>query len=190
MIAEPTLVGSKEIQYFWKLKSIKVSKGAKIRNRYNQVPHLAQDTNGKVTNSQLYATNVSQEISPFPAGDHKARINSRAQRHNRQKTEKEPAMYTMDHHDLIACILCRLLSRDFDSISVFGVVIGLCVVVGSVTLLVPKKYILKLCINFIKSLQKGKTSFYTGQFRIWRSSTKMTELWPFLSEILAELWFQ
>ena len=32
--------------------SIKVSKGAKIRNRYNQVPHLTQDTNGKVTNSQ------------------------------------------------------------------------------------------------------------------------------------------
>ena len=36
---------------------IKVSKGAKIRNRYNQVPHLAQDTNGKVTNSQLDTTN-------------------------------------------------------------------------------------------------------------------------------------
>ena len=30
----------------------KVSKGAKIRNRYNQVPHLTQDTNGKVTDSQ------------------------------------------------------------------------------------------------------------------------------------------
>ena len=27
----------------------KVSKGAKIRNQYNQVPHLTQDTNGKVT---------------------------------------------------------------------------------------------------------------------------------------------
>ena len=26
---------------------IKVGKGAKIRNRYNQVPHLTQDTNGK-----------------------------------------------------------------------------------------------------------------------------------------------
>ena len=26
---------------------IKVSKSAKIRNRYNQVPHLTQDTNGK-----------------------------------------------------------------------------------------------------------------------------------------------
>ena len=32
--------------------AMKVSKGAKIRNRYNQVPHLTQDTNGKVTNSQ------------------------------------------------------------------------------------------------------------------------------------------
>ena len=31
---------------------VKVSKGAKIRNRYNQVPQLTQDTNGKVTNSQ------------------------------------------------------------------------------------------------------------------------------------------
>ena len=31
---------------------IKVSKVAKIRNRYNQVPHLTKDTNGKVTNSQ------------------------------------------------------------------------------------------------------------------------------------------
>ena len=27
----------------------KVSKVAKIRNRYNQVPHLTQDTNGKVS---------------------------------------------------------------------------------------------------------------------------------------------
>ena len=47
-------------------------KGAKIRNRYNQVPQLIQDTNGKVTNSQLDTTNESQEISPFPAGNHKA----------------------------------------------------------------------------------------------------------------------
>ena len=34
----------------------KVSKGAKIRNRYNQEPHLTQDTKGKVTNS-LYLSN-------------------------------------------------------------------------------------------------------------------------------------
>ena len=68
---------------------LKVSKGAKIRNRYNQVPHLTQDTNGKVTNSQLVTTNESQEVSPFPAGDHKAHINRRAQRHSRYKTEQK-----------------------------------------------------------------------------------------------------
>ena len=67
---------------------VNVSKGAKIRNRYNQVPQLTQDTNGKVTNSQLDTTNESQEVSPFPAGDHKAHINRRAQRHRKHKTEK------------------------------------------------------------------------------------------------------
>ena len=67
----------------------KVSKGAKMQNRYNQVPHLSQDTNGKVTNSQLDTTNESQEVSPFPAGDHKAHINRRAQRHRKHKTEKK-----------------------------------------------------------------------------------------------------
>ena len=45
-----------------------LSKGAKIRNEYNQV-----------TNSQLDTTNESQEVSLFPAGDHKAQINRRTQ---------------------------------------------------------------------------------------------------------------
>ena len=67
---------------------IKVKKGSKIRNQYNQVPHLTQDTNWKVTNSQLDTTNESQEVSPFPTGDHKAHINRRAQRHSKQKSEK------------------------------------------------------------------------------------------------------
>ena len=62
---------------------LKVCKGAKIRNQYNQVPHLPQDTNGKVTNSQLDTTNESQEGSPFPAGDHKVHINRCAQRHSK-----------------------------------------------------------------------------------------------------------
>ena len=57
-------------------------------DRYNQVPHLTQDTNGKVTNSQFDTSNESQEVSPFPAGDHKARINRRAQRHSKHKTEQ------------------------------------------------------------------------------------------------------
>ena len=67
----------------------KVSEGAKIRNRYNQVPHLTQDTNGKVANSQFDTTNESQEVSPFPAGDHKAHIIRRVQRHSKHKTEKK-----------------------------------------------------------------------------------------------------
>ena len=54
----------------------KVRKGAKIRNQYNLVPRLTQDTNEKVTNAQLDTTNESQEVSPFPAGDHKAQVNS------------------------------------------------------------------------------------------------------------------
>ena len=63
---------------------MKVAKGAMIRYRYNQVPHLTQDTNDKVTNSQLDTTNKSQEDSPLPADDHKAHIN----RHSIHKTEK------------------------------------------------------------------------------------------------------
>ena len=46
---------------------------------------------GKVTNSQLDTTNESQEVSPFPAGDHHAQINRRALRiaNTRQKTTQK-----------------------------------------------------------------------------------------------------
>ena len=66
-----------------KFDTFKVSKSAKIKDRYNQVPNLTQDTNGKVQNSQLDTTNETQEVSPFPVGDHKVQINRRAQRHNK-----------------------------------------------------------------------------------------------------------
>ena len=62
----------------------KVRKRAKIRNGYNQAPHLTQDTNGKVTTSQLDITNESQEVSPFPAGHHNASINKPARKHKKQ----------------------------------------------------------------------------------------------------------
>ena len=64
-----------------------VSKMAKIRNQYNQVAHLTQDTTWEMTKSQLDISNKSQEVSPFQAGDHKASINRRAQKHNKNKTE-------------------------------------------------------------------------------------------------------
>ena len=77
---------------------LKVSKGAKIRNRYNQVPLLAQDTNGKVTNSQLDTTNESREVSPFPAGDHTAHVtdahkdiaNTRQKKPHKRSTKEVP----------------------------------------------------------------------------------------------------
>ena len=42
-----------------------------------------------MTNSQLDTTNEGQEVSPFPAGDHKAQLDRRAQRHSKLKTEQK-----------------------------------------------------------------------------------------------------
>ena len=42
-------------------KLFRVSKGTKIRNRYNQVTDLTQDTNGKVTNSQLHRYDMNTQ---------------------------------------------------------------------------------------------------------------------------------
>ena len=95
----------------------KVSKGAKIRNQYNQVPHLTQDTNGKVTNSQLDTTNESQEVSPFPAGDHKAHINRRAQRHSKHTTEKNmkdpQKKYNIEPMGIIAKTMSKIFGKSF-----------------------------------------------------------------------------
>ena len=46
-------------------------------NRYNQVPHLTQDTTWKSDKKQLNITNKSEEVCPFPAGDHKTAMNRR-----------------------------------------------------------------------------------------------------------------
>ena len=48
------------------IRLLQVRKRAKIRNRYNQAPHLTQDTNGKVTTSQLdiqHEKNMQSECS-------------------------------------------------------------------------------------------------------------------------------
>ena len=59
------------------LMTFSVRKKARIRNQYNQVPHLTQDTTWESDKSQLDITNKSQEVSPFPAGDHTAAMNRR-----------------------------------------------------------------------------------------------------------------
>ena len=60
----------------------KVRKAAKIRNRYNQVPHLTQDTTWESVKTQLNITIKSQKGSPFPADDNKAAINKRESMNN------------------------------------------------------------------------------------------------------------
>ena len=46
---------------------------AKIWNRYNQVSHLTQDTTRESDKNTIKQhTHASQEVSPFPAIDHKA----------------------------------------------------------------------------------------------------------------------
>ena len=54
-------------------------------NQYNATPDRGyQWESDKLT---IDTTNESQEVSPFPAGDHKAHINRRVQRHSKHKTE-------------------------------------------------------------------------------------------------------
>ena len=58
------------------LTTIKVRLKAKIRNRYNQIQHLTQDTIWKSDkNTRKHHTQKDQDVSPFPAGDHKAARN-------------------------------------------------------------------------------------------------------------------
>ena len=56
--------------------TFKARKRAKIRNPYNQTLHLTQDTNAKVTTSQLDITNKSKEVSPFKPNKAKQRYHN------------------------------------------------------------------------------------------------------------------
>ena len=77
----------------WTIKD-KVRKKAKIRNRYNQVPYLTKDAiweSGK--NTRKRHIQESQEVSPFPAGDHKAARNRQdcmTDKHETQTTKEAP----------------------------------------------------------------------------------------------------
>ena len=54
---------------------VEVRKEANIRNRYNQVPYLTQNTTWESDKNTI--KHHKQELSPFPAGDHKAAMNRR-----------------------------------------------------------------------------------------------------------------
>ena len=55
---------------------LKVRKKATIRNQFSHVPHLTQDTEWESDkNTRKHHVQESQEVSPFPTGDHKAATN-------------------------------------------------------------------------------------------------------------------
>ena len=69
-------------------EQIKVSKVAKIRNRYNQVPHLTQDTNGKVTNSQKTPQTRAKRPAPPPSRRPRSTHKQTRTKHSKHKTEQ------------------------------------------------------------------------------------------------------
>ena len=74
---------------------------AKITNRYNQVPHLTQDTIQRMIKSQENITQkrASLEIIPFPTGEHEAAINRhhRRQRQTRKRYVLERTRFTVKY---------------------------------------------------------------------------------------------
>ena len=62
----------------------KVRNTAKIRNRYNKVPHLTQETTWESKKIKHH----HQEVSPFPAGGHKTAINRHESIRNTRQTQK------------------------------------------------------------------------------------------------------
>ena len=117
---EPSLYSRREklfLQYAVRLAASpsnpvhEVRKMAKIRNRYNQAPDLTQDTNGKASPSQLDTTIESQEVSPFPADDHKAPTDSCARKHNKtrqkqQRKHRQERQAKIPHRSYITTKIC------------------------------------------------------------------------------------
>ena len=77
--------------------AFKVRKAAKIRNRYNQIPHLTQDTTcEKHDKNTIKHHKKSQEVSPFTAGEHTAAM-------NRRESIKTQDINSTIFHALIKC---------------------------------------------------------------------------------------
>ena len=96
-------------EFCMELKSFnKVKKEAKIRKRYNQVPYLTQDTTWESYKNTINITNKSQEVNPFPAGDHKAAMDRRkSMRNTRHKKHKWSTKDSCEPQELdVDFVLC------------------------------------------------------------------------------------
>ena len=74
-IIYPDFLKKKAFDEVPRKRLLKVRKTARIRNRYNQVPHLSQDAKLESTKITINISNKSQEVSPFPLDNHKAAMN-------------------------------------------------------------------------------------------------------------------
>ena len=71
------------------LKIKKVRKNSKIWNRYNQVQHPTRDAIWESDKSRRkHHIQESQEVSPFPAGDHKAARNRHGEEESQNTNKK------------------------------------------------------------------------------------------------------
>ena len=64
---------------------------ARIRNPFNQTPHPTQDTIWESDkNTRRHHIHESQEVSPFPAGDHKAAKRRQDSKKQKKNNKKDP----------------------------------------------------------------------------------------------------
>ena len=59
---------------------------------------------GKLQKTQLNVTNKSQEVSPFPAGDHKKRKHEKHKRNNTNDPQKKYPLETVSKNIFLECL--------------------------------------------------------------------------------------
>ena len=83
---------------------MKVRKRAKIRNQYNQAPHLTQDTNGKVSTSQLYIKTRAKRSALSQ------QVTTRHQQTGMHESiTKQDRNNTMDHKIILWSMITRMI---------------------------------------------------------------------------------
>ena len=76
-------------------------KKSKIRNRYNQVPHMTEDITWESDIHTIRHHKREPRVSPYPAGEHKASINRRARKYSKY-TGGKPRNY----HEIVLTQIC------------------------------------------------------------------------------------
>ena len=65
------------LDFYSTFRKITVGEFVKVRKTGRiEIPHLSEDTEWESNKITINITNKSQEVSPFPSGDHKAAMNT------------------------------------------------------------------------------------------------------------------